>query len=165
MIVQGRGRRAKFHALPRRTFRLDSGRGEQIELLVAHAAMMSRPIGLSNAVTDAVHFSRSRICRSTRGSGVSRKTCAIGICSCTQAKDHEGQSRRFDCAREMSGVPPITSEFVRRTTDQRASCRLLHQKQTLGAFIITRTCRCAYWQLKANQLSSGNDAKSLDSGT
>jgi hypothetical protein len=43
------------------------------------------------------------------------------------------------------------------------------QKQTLGSpFIITRTCRrayLAYWQLNANQLSSGNDAKSLDSRT
>src|SRR6266446_6546096 len=28
--------------------------------------------------------------------------------------------------------PPITSEFVRRTTDQRASCRLLHQKTNAG---------------------------------
>ena len=136
---------------PRRTDRV-------VGRTCGHDEQTNRPVKRS-------HFSRSRICRSTRGSGVSRKTCAIGICSCTQAKDHEGQSRRFDCAREMSGVPPITSEFVRRTTDQRASCRLLHQKQTLGAFIITRTCRRAYWQLKANQLSSGNDAKSLDSGT
>ncbi len=47
------------------------------------------------------------------------------------------------------------------------------QQQTLAPrqanagdpFIITRTCRRAYrayWQLNANQLSSGNDAKSLD---
>jgi hypothetical protein len=43
---------------------------------------------------------------------------------------------------------------------------LASQKQTLGSpFIITRTCRRAYWQLNANQLSSGNDAKSLDSRT
>jgi len=61
--------------------------------------------------------------------------------------------------------PPIISEFVRRTTDQRASADSCTKKQTLGAFIITRTFRRAYWQLKANQLSSGNDAKSLDSGT
>jgi hypothetical protein len=40
--------------------RLDAGRGEQIELLVAHATMMSRPIGMSNAGTAAAHFSRPK---------------------------------------------------------------------------------------------------------
>jgi hypothetical protein len=36
-------------------------RGEQVELLVTHAVMMSRPIGLSNAGTAAVHFSRQNL--------------------------------------------------------------------------------------------------------
>jgi len=43
-----------------------------------------------------------------------------------------------------------------------------HQANAGDPFIITRTCRRAYrayWQLNANQLSSDNDAKSLDSGT
>jgi hypothetical protein len=42
------------------------------------------------------------------------------------------------------------------------------QANARNPFIITRTCRPAYrayWQLNANQLSSDNDAKSLDSGT
>jgi hypothetical protein len=60
LVVHSRSRRTEFHALRQRTFRLDAGRGEQIELLVAHATMMSRPIGLSNAGTAAVHFSRPK---------------------------------------------------------------------------------------------------------
>jgi hypothetical protein len=50
-----------------------------------------------------------------------------------------------------------------------ASYGHLNRKKALGSpFIITKTCPGAYrayWQLNANQLSSGNDAESLDSGT
>jgi hypothetical protein len=60
-----------------------------------------------------------------------------------------------------SAVPRFADDFGARASRQRwASYRLLHRnKRTLGSpFIITRTCRLAYrayWQLNANQLSSG----------
>jgi hypothetical protein len=59
---------------------------KQIELLVAHPTMRSRPIGMSNAGTAAIHFSRPKFadrpeCRTPR------ETCALDMCSFAKARD------------------------------------------------------------------------------
>src|SRR5258708_30860268 len=64
-------------------------------------------------------------------------------------------------SRRLAGTPKSAESGQLQT--------LAPQQANAGdPFIITRTCRPAYrayWQLNANQLSSDNDAKSLDSGT
>jgi hypothetical protein len=97
LIVKIRSRWPAFSDQRPRKLCLNARRGEQIQLLLAHSPMMGRPLGLSNAFTAAVHFSRPKLHGKKPSLGTAQASGSQHCCNPCLVWPSDFFASNFDC--------------------------------------------------------------------